>query len=876
MNEPIICTIITKNYLAHARTLAQTFLQYHPAGRVFVLLIDKEFDNNDFASETFTPILINDLNIPRLRLMLFRYTMFELSCALKPYLLEYLFKKYGFNKICYFDSDFTINDSLDEIFTLLDSKLLILTPHLLDFLEDGQHPDEQSILQAGAYNAGFIGVAQHPELERFLQWWQRRLEKYSVVDVSHGLFTDQRWLDLAPGFFADVYIHRDPGCNVSYWNLNHRHIEQTPTGYKVNDSPLKFFHFSGFSIENIETISAHQTRYTLREIPHLRSIYKQYRDLLIKNGYYNVKNLACPYDFFDNGIRIPPFARYLWREVDEDGQRWPDPINTYPKDSFINWLNAPADNHNEPLITHLALELYHRRPDLQQVFPNIFGGDRLSFAEWFVRHGHTEGQIDSFFIEPVAVSLNQTPKTQPTFEKTFTQPKVATEMFNRQQLTPGARLYLPIRDFLNRVGVGPRIKAAIGSEQVWKVRQLFFYANISENNRNRAAYISPRPLLTEIQSVKTDLKQASKLPFGLNVIGYLQDEIGVGEVARSVLKALDYKNFPVAQVSISNKEALSNDTSTSHLPSGNPYSINLCNINADGAPVLYQALGQNFFQNRYNIGFWFWELAQFPMVWQNSFSYFDEIWVGSTFVQEAIAPSSPIPVINVRVPFFKPVPSNVTRADLGLPDDKHIFLFVFDGLSYAERKNPLDLIRAYRNAFEPHFRDTVLVIKAAGLHRNPEIAQCLREEIESISGILIERYLSRNELTGLFQACDTYVSLHRSEGFGLTMAEAMSLGKPVIATAYSANMDFMSQNNSYPVSYRLVEIEEDYGPYQKGNQWAAPDIAEAAALMKHVVANPEEAQRKGLLAQQDIEQIYGIEVVSGKIIKRLEMIHSWQ
>jgi glycosyltransferase involved in cell wall biosynthesis len=312
-----------------------------------------------------------------------------------------------------------------------------------------------------------------------------------------------------------------------------------------------------------------------------------------------------------------------------------------------------------------------------------------------------------------------------------------------------------------------------------------------------------------------------------------------------------------------------------HLPSGNPYAINLWNVNADAAAGLYQVLGAEFFQNCYNIGFWFWELAQFPEIWHSSFSYFQEIWVASSFVQGAVAACSPIPVVNIRAPVIKPAASTITRADLGLPPDKHLFLFVFDGLSFVERKNPLELIQAYRTAFEPSFQDTCLIIKATNLHRNPKIAQCLKGEMEHISGVLIDSYLSREELNGLFHHCDTYVSLHRSEGFGLTIAEAMSLGKPAIATAYSANMDFMSPANSYLVPYRLVELEEDYGPYKKGNLWAAPDIIEAAALMKRVVDNPDEAQQKGRLAQQDIEQFYGLETVAQLIIKRLETIQRW-
>ena len=293
VEQPVICTIIARNYLAYARCLAGSFLTQHPDGRVFVLLVDNLDEHHDPArEELFTIIPVSDVDIPDLPTLARQYTVVELCTAVKPFFLEYLFRHYGLEKLCYFDPDIYFYHRLDEIFQLLGSYGIILIPHLLDFLDDEFLPDELQILQSGAYNLGFLGLSQQPELYRFLHWWQKKLLKYCTIQVEKGLFVDQRWMDLVPGLFSSVHIHRDPGCNVAYWNLNHRHIEETTEGYMVNGVPLKFFHFSGFSTEDVNAISRHQTRFTLKKLKHLEPLFYAYRDCLLANGHKPSRHLG--------------------------------------------------------------------------------------------------------------------------------------------------------------------------------------------------------------------------------------------------------------------------------------------------------------------------------------------------------------------------------------------------------------------------------------------------------------------------------------------------------------------------------------------------------------------------------------------------------
>jgi glycosyltransferase involved in cell wall biosynthesis len=200
-----------------------------------------------------------------------------------------------------------------------------------------------------------------------------------------------------------------------------------------------------------------------------------------------------------------------------------------------------------------------------------------------------------------------------------------------------------------------------------------------------------------------------------------------------------------------------------------------------------------------------------------------------------------------------------------------MFLFTFDVSSQIERKNPLGLIEAFRGAFG-HRRDVVLVLKFTNPVYDPTGIRRVRRLCEGINAVLLEDYMPRNELQGLMVAADCYVSLHRSEGFGLGIAEAMGLGKPVIATAYSGPADLMTPENSFCVNYRVVRIERDRGPYLKGLSWADPDLEHASQLMRQVVENPAAAEARGRRAAADIAKERTPALTGDRVRRRLEEI----
>jgi glycosyltransferase involved in cell wall biosynthesis len=213
----------------------------------------------------------------------------------------------------------------------------------------------------------------------------------------------------------------------------------------------------------------------------------------------------------------------------------------------------------------------------------------------------------------------------------------------------------------------------------------------------------------------------------------------------------------------------------------------------------------------------------------------------------------------------------LARARVGLSADRFVFLYLFDFHSYAERKNPLGLIQAFKKAFGDQ-EDVELLIKCSHSSFAPRTLALLRQACSGSNIKLYDGVLAREAVYGLMAICDCYVSLHRSEGFGLTLAEAMNLGKPVIATAYSGNVDFMTSSNSFLVNYGLVEIERDYGPYKKGGIWAEPDLNHAAQLMRHVYEDQGEAATVGQRAREDVWRLLHPSAVAGIMRDRLSRV----
>ncbi|HEX8289854.1 MAG TPA: glycosyltransferase family 4 protein [Pyrinomonadaceae bacterium] len=364
---------------------------------------------------------------------------------------------------------------------------------------------------------------------------------------------------------------------------------------------------------------------------------------------------------------------------------------------------------------------------------------------------------------------------------------------------------------------------------------------------------------------------------GVNVAGYFQAESGLGEGVRSTVRSLEAANVPFVLNNCNfNLEYHNSDTSYKNFSHDNPYPVNIVQINADAIVKFVNSFGREYLKNRYNIGFWLWEMLRFPREWFYAFNLFDEIWTPSDFCVEAIAAVSPVPVVKIPLSINLPAAS-MSREAVGLPADKFVFLFIFDFCSSADRKNPFALIKAFIKAFGRENKDVTLVIKSSNAEILPEKAAQMHAEANGAKNIkFINKSLGREAINSLIAHCDCYVSLHRAEGFGLTPAEAMFHGKPVIATNYSANTDFMNVNNSFPVKFKLSAVGQDFGFFKKDDLWADADVDHAAEIMRFVYENRAEAKLVGERAASDIREFLSPQLVGRRIKDRLEIISDYK
>jgi glycosyltransferase involved in cell wall biosynthesis/SAM-dependent methyltransferase len=361
-------------------------------------------------------------------------------------------------------------------------------------------------------------------------------------------------------------------------------------------------------------------------------------------------------------------------------------------------------------------------------------------------------------------------------------------------------------------------------------------------------------------------------PLGVNVAGYLRAELGVGEVARQVISALDTQRVPLVPVGLHAPNSRSSHDFGADRGI-TPFDVNLICVNADGLPAFAYEAGPDFFAGRHSIGIWWWELSEFPEQWHDSFDLVDEIWVGSRFVADALTAVSPVPVMSFPLPVTIPEGTGPDRVALGLPDG-FIFLFSFDFNSVFKRKNPLGAIEAFTRAFTPG-EGVHLVVKSINGDKDPDNHDRLRLAADPHAHVhLMSDYLSAADKERLTASCDAYLSLHRSEGFGIGMAEALLHGKPVIATGYGGSVDFLDESSGYPVDHRIVEVGGDAWPYEASAHWADPDLDHAARLMRQVVDDPGAAAERAARGAELIRSTHSPSAAGERMARRLETIHA--
>jgi len=297
-----VLTLCSANYLAHAKTLGQSLLEHNP-GFLFVIgLVDRISQGVEAAVRGIEVIPVEDLAIPGFSEMAAKYGVVELNTAVKPFFMEYLYRRdEAVKEVIYLDPDILVFDSLEPLVTKLRNCSIVLTPHSCTYDNSPQNLHyEIAMLSTGIYNLGFIATSRSDTTFTFLRWWQHRLRDYCFNRRGSGMFVDQRWVSLAPLYFDGICIDKNPGYNMSYWNHFERRISSHNGKYVVNGSyPLVFYHFSNYNPLRPEAITNRSSQPTVSfaERPDLLPLYDEYRRRLLKAGYESVRRLEYAFRY---------------------------------------------------------------------------------------------------------------------------------------------------------------------------------------------------------------------------------------------------------------------------------------------------------------------------------------------------------------------------------------------------------------------------------------------------------------------------------------------------------------------------------------------------------------------------------------------------
>jgi glycosyltransferase involved in cell wall biosynthesis len=745
-----IFTICSNNYLPMAKVLLNSARGHHPEADVFLALADRVVDIDGLYDPTWTVIEAEQLDIPEFPSFAFRYDIMEFNTATKPFVFSHLLEERGYDDVIYFDPDIEVYRPLSGVLERLRGGCsFVLIPHIVKPLEVADEPNDISIMRAGIYNLGFLAVRRCEESANIIQWWARRLRYQCISAQEQGIFVDQKFMDLVPGFARNIHISADPSLNVAYWNLSQREVRYDEGSWTVDNCPLTFFHFSGFDPAHPTKLSKYTARFDGTMSVALQRLVDSYAKKIVANGYGSLPRGAYAYARFKSGATIHPFIRQMFCSKQKD---WPtDPFWTY--ENFLDEPSPEIPQHDPAfIITNLMKYVHDNVPHLNRHLDLANPGHAREMVRWFVFRAVHDIELHPLLAMPAAARMARTTKTRKyTYEDGGQRPDVT-------------------------------------------------------------------------------------------IVGYLRADSGVGEAARHTLRALSDAKLKVEGLDIELNVASTrkDDSCARHLVAKGTGRVHVVHVNADQLPAVLEHVGDRLSGDAVRVSVPFWELSRVPDVWLKAFDRVDEIWAPTRFVQNALLHTIDKPIVHMPIAVDVPFVQRRRRSHFGLPDDAFLFFFAFDFLSFIDRKNPYGTVAAFR-LFRKRSRGgrAVLVVKSMNGCLAPEkLAEFQREIAGHADIVLIDKIMTHEETLELIAVVDCVVSLHRSEGFGLLVAEAMLLGKPVVATDYSATIELLSPLTGFPVDCKLIPVLEDQYPFGKDQVWADPDVTHAAWHMAQIFDSP--------------------------------------
>lgn len=365
---------------------------------------------------------------------------------------------------------------------------------------------------------------------------------------------------------------------------------------------------------------------------------------------------------------------------------------------------------------------------------------------------------------------------------------------------------------------------------------------------------------------------------GLNFFGSSETSDGIGRAAALNIECLNETQLPLDTFVLSRPVARQTGNNTvidAELLSSLKHKVNLFQFSARWAPHYFSRLGAGGLDGFYNIGYWFCEVPKIPDHWARQLEFFDEIWTASSFCQAAIARSANIPVVKIPL-LIEPqsISQRIVDRGNGVKFKTFNFLTIFNAYSDAERKNALFTIRAFLQAHENN-QFVRLIVKVSNLEHDPLLSRKLNEIRQSYNNVeIIEGYVENAAVLALYERADAYVSMHRAEGFGLTISDAMSRAIPVIVTGYSGNMEFCRSDDTRLVAYTLRAVGHERLRYRKDDIWAEPVLADAIAAFRELVQDYPAWLRKADGARTRISIEFSVQQVAALMRERIELINS--
>jgi glycosyltransferase involved in cell wall biosynthesis len=806
-----VLTLATPATMPHARVLGRSLMRHQPDWRLDVVLVAGE--DVVSAAERGESLRVRsaarELGLD-VEALLARYTQADLSILLVPHLLQ-RYAEASAAPVLHLPSTAWVLGKLEPIESALATRSVLLVPRMtFDVPDDGLQPSCAQMERAGRIEEAIMAVEGPSGTEGFLAWWRQHVEQtLGSVAARHGGSRpeDRSWLA--------------------------RFLELAPARFATG-----VLEDGGCNL-NMWNLHGH----TLRDTP----------DGVLVDGIWPLRFLNLPGFDPDRPHQLNPMASRVRVSrspvLRELCARYADELRAAGWQDFEHRRDVGRRLADGLVYDDSLRAMYVSARALGERFEDPFSEsgtrDFLSWLDGPAPRGAAHG-VNRYVFHRVARERPDVLHAYPDIDSADAAGFLAwCWAFGRDELAIPDRFMPPRPGGASAEPPAPRAQ--------------------------------PQPQTPVREPAPRASGGAPRMADGpaVRLTGYLGHTLGLGAAARGYVQALDAAGVPVRTVSVPlhhlalpvELEAEYGRHGFEDLSHDERHGFEIIAVNADELPEFVERLGDDYFEGS-RIGIWGWETNAIPRRWERAFALLDEIWVYSRFMADNIGAVAPVPVIALPPP-VQPPPKPATPLRLGVPEG-FLFLFAFDYLSTIQRKNPVGLIDAFKQAFAPG-EGPRLLIKTINAPLRPLAEEEVLWAAHGRPDIhVIDRSLSGEELDGLMAACDCYVSLHRAEGFGLTMAEAMAIGKPVIGTGYSGNVDFMNAENSYLVDYTIGRVGPDCEIYPPEGEWADPSVEHGAELMRRVHAEREEAVRIGARARGDILRTLSPEATGAAMRRRLQ------